>query len=89
MKGFWFTSEHGRFIGQIVQWRENGMWNIYIYNSTPVGGLHVAVGGAYSEAFPYENLYAPPVYERYEIITQDMAIETMYDMLEEFENENR
>lgn len=89
MRGTWFTSEHGHYLGQLCQYEDDGLWNIIIYNAKPEGGLTVAFGGRYSEEFPYENIYGEPIYWRSGIISRDMGIEWMYDkleMLEECEN---
>lgn len=86
MRGTWFTSEHGHYLGQLYQYNNGSLWNIVIYNAKPEGGLTVAFGGYYSDEFPYENIYGEPVYWRSEIISRDMGIELMYRKLEECEN---
>lgn len=85
MRGTWFTSEHGVYLGQLYQYEDCGFWNIAIYNARPEGGLTVAFGGNFSDEFPYENIYGAPVYWRNEIISRDMGIELMCRKLEELE----
>lgn len=68
---------------------ESDVWMVRIWNVTFKPHMQVAIGGEYGEEFPTENLLEEPVEILCGLFGYDYARDTMLEMLEECENDNK